>query len=260
MNSAVRWSGKDGKEVIDSTEKGLRIQLPATRTGKTPVGPELRTRIEGDVEITAGYELLQTDQPKTGSGVGVELFAMLDGPTQDGLALARIKEKSGEDVYKFSHNTTVDRRRRFNVRSTPSTAKFGQLRISRKGRIVTFLAADEGGEFRPLQSYEIDPTFVKYIRIAAYPGESTQPVEVRLLDLKITSNDDVGMQALIDPAIVSTNEAQAGVSGGWLAAVEIIALTVLLTLLGLGVWIWFRRRRPEENAPRTDVPRSRADY
>ena len=45
--------------------------------------------VVGDFEITAGYEIVQIDQPKEGHGVGVALMAQVASPKGEVLEVMR---------------------------------------------------------------------------------------------------------------------------------------------------------------------------
>jgi hypothetical protein len=66
--------GPDAESALRPEDAGLRITLPANRENTDKVGLQLTAPIKGDFEITGGYEILDAEQPKTGYGVGVELF------------------------------------------------------------------------------------------------------------------------------------------------------------------------------------------
>src|SRR5262249_51350326 len=155
---ALVWSGTDGNEVIEQEEKGLRIKLTPARTRKDPAGVVLVSAVKGNFEITAGYELLQAEQPNAGNGVGFELYVMLETPGQDALGLCRAKRRDGGDVYVCNHMLNRDGRRRYDTKFPPASGKSGRLRVSRQGGEVTFWAAEgPAGEFRELCRWDVGP-------------------------------------------------------------------------------------------------------
>ena len=244
VHPALVWSGRDGDEVIEPGDKGLRIQLPGNRTRKDPVGPALTSPVQGDVEITTGYELLQADQPKTGNGVGFELYVALDAPGRDAVGFVRVKRADGEELFVCTQMTTVDGKRRYDVKTFPATAKTGQLRLSRKGREYVLWAAEADGQFQELIRYDIEPAALKMVRVAAYPGQSTEPVDVRIYDLRVKSTSEIPIPPEDTPR-TGNSTGKPAVPRGWLVALELIGLAITLSLAAVGGWIWVRRSRGE---------------
>jgi hypothetical protein len=252
---AFQWDGMNGEETIANEAQGLRIKLPLNRDRKDPGGLALSSPLKGDFEITAGYELVAIPVPKTGNGVGFELFVMLNAPTRDGFPIARLKRRDGSDEYACGHNKTVDGKRRFNGKSFPATATAGQLRLQRKGTRYTF-SATEGvdGAFKNLCSYDGDASDVRLVRLAAYPGQAAEAVEVRFVELRLRGDLNPELLAKADmratappdtPADPAASAAAPAPQRGWLLiAVGIGALIALASLVTVGLAILLRRRRP----------------
>src|SRR5207244_425450 len=130
--------GPDADLFTHPGEKGLRVALPAQRNGRDPVGLICTAPVEGDFEITAGYEILEAKRPKAGGGVGFELYLMAATPGQDALAMMRVARAWGTDVHSCSHNFTRDGKRRFmGSRDTPAVNPSGRLRVVRSGSVAT---------------------------------------------------------------------------------------------------------------------------
>jgi hypothetical protein len=66
---------------IKEEAEGLRITLPAQGAKPMPTGLVANFRVAGDFEITTSYELLKADQTADGSGVGVQLYIVMESPT-----------------------------------------------------------------------------------------------------------------------------------------------------------------------------------
>jgi serine/threonine protein kinase len=247
LHPSLKWTGKDGTEVIESGEKGLRIHLSSSRNRTDPVGPLLDIPVEGDVEITTGYQILQADQPKTGNGVGFELYFMLKTPARDALDLIRVKRADGKDLYLCTRLSTVDGKRRGTTTSVPTSAMSGRLRMTRKGREVILSAAEADGKFLELAKYDMEPADLSLIFAAAYPGQSTEPVDIRIIDMKVSSANEIP----IPPSETTTTDtatARPAVGKSWLVAVELMGLALTLALVAVGGWIWWRRGRAEHAA------------
>jgi serine/threonine protein kinase len=243
LHPSFVWSGRDGEEELEPDARGLRVKLPPTRKRRDPMGPTLTVPVTGSFEITAGYEVLTTERPGAGGGVGFELYTMLETPTRDALALGRLKTPDAGDVYLCSFMTTRDGKRRYDSRLFPAPASAGRLRLSRKGTEVVCWAAEGAGDFRELCRFEAGAADVKFIRVAAYPGQSSEPVDVRLVDLRVRSDAPI-----LDQGVDSSQAPAGAPARAWLAALE--GLGLLLTLAAAVVLgLWLRRRGRAAKAP-----------
>ena len=112
--------------------EGLRIALPAKRENNAALCVVTRSRIRGDFEITVGYQLLHTDQPKKGiRGVGFEVYLMTDTATREATAFYREVYYDGSEVYSGVRMTTSARGDRVYVggasfKPLPAAGKSGQ--------------------------------------------------------------------------------------------------------------------------------------
>ena len=99
-------AGPNAAGLVKAEEEGLRITLPAKQDKPEPVGVRALVGVKGDFEITAGYEFLQADAPKTGTGIGFEIYLETSSPTKEGLGFIRVIRPNGSDVYAGSRRTT----------------------------------------------------------------------------------------------------------------------------------------------------------
>src|SRR5687767_6302612 len=84
-----RLQGPQAASRITTEPQGLRITLPPDLKAATTVGFGTRTPTKGDFEITVGYEILQSERPTMGSGVGLEIYLKTDTPTEEAIAFYR---------------------------------------------------------------------------------------------------------------------------------------------------------------------------
>jgi serine/threonine protein kinase len=252
IHPSLTWSGRDGSEVIEPGEKGLRIRLGADRQKTDPVGLALNSHIEGDVEITTGYEILQVDQPKAGHGVGFELYVYLESATRDGVGLARVKRVNGDEIYVTSHMKTVEEKRLSNVKWYPTKSRSGKLRITRKGNDFILSVAEADGQFRELTRCAVEAGPMVVIRAGAYQGRAAEPVDVRIHDLRVHSPSEIVLPATGDTATV-TAATRPAATRAWLVTVELLGVLSTLVLVAIGAWIWVRRGRSSSSDRRTEV-------
>jgi hypothetical protein len=240
-HASLRWMNLDGSETVEADERGLRITLPATRRRTEPAGFEFPFTAKGDFEVTAGYEIIGTDRPKTARGVGFELFVTTWAPTDDALSFSCVRRPDGSEMFWCGHNITVGGKRQHEVKNAPAIAMAGRLRIVRsKGQAVFQAApgADEG--FREMARLDIGPEALKVVRLAAYPNNSSEPVDIRIVDVRVRA-EDLGV---VNDDFQAT--AQAGPSGKpkrWLGAATGFGLFAILALVALAV----RLRRQRQN-------------
>jgi serine/threonine protein kinase len=231
--------GPDAEDRMRPEDAGWRITLPAERDSTDRVGLEMDSPIKGDFEITAGYEILRADRPHTGYGVGFELFIVIATPAQDGLGVYRVARVREGEVYMVSRNGEEGGTRTYRQKYIPTTATSGRLRVTRAGRRATLWAAQGAADdFVELCAYDLGAEDVDKVWLAAFPGSSTSAVDLRLVDLKVRSDNPVAAQpADATPAALPQQPGQRG----WLAAAGAVGLAVVCTLLVVA-WLAVRRR------------------
>jgi hypothetical protein len=240
VHPALRWSGTGGDEVIEADERGLRIQLPANRTRKEPVGIAMLNPLQGDFEAVAGYELLDMPQPRRG-GIGFEMYISLATAADDAIVLHRQRHPNGADQYLCGHFTTVDGKRRYDMKFFPTEARAGSLRVARKGSEFTLSASEgDGGPFQELLKGDWSDGDVKMIRVGVSTSHWPEPVDVRLLDLKVQSDH-------LDPDFATDLHAVAAPlelgSRTWLILAVAVAVLFILAVAGSAVMALAARRR-----------------
>jgi serine/threonine protein kinase len=255
------WSGRDGGEVIEPEEKGLRVKLTTERASKFPCGVALRTPVSGDFEITAGYEIVQADQPRSGQGVGFELYLVLQSPNREALGFIRARGVDGQEKYCPVHNVDKNGRRKYFSLPIPieetlakaglapgPVSPVGQLRITRvKGEAAFWVAEGPGGEFRQVHRCQVGTEDVSSVRVAAYAGQVSEPVDVRFVDLRVRSD------SLEPEAIADSTRPAAPVARGkkWLLAGLLFGGGVLLLFL---VCMWWAARQRRQTSGRLAAP------
>src|SRR6266567_4168076 len=77
-----RYDGPTAEQFVSREEAGLRWRFLAGHAPTRPVGLYWRFPVRGDFVATARYEILHADPSEDGSGAGVEMYLMLDGPAK----------------------------------------------------------------------------------------------------------------------------------------------------------------------------------
>src|SRR5436309_2337978 len=80
LNPAVfRTEGPSARSLIKTEPEGLRITLPGEGINR-PVGLVVVSPIKGDFEVTARYQFLNVEPPRSGFGTGFSIYVAVDTP------------------------------------------------------------------------------------------------------------------------------------------------------------------------------------
>jgi DNA-directed RNA polymerase subunit RPC12/RpoP len=215
-----RYEGSNAEQFIHVEREGLRWSFAPGKAPIRPVGIYWRHQARRDFTVTAHYEILQTEAPETGSGVGVELYLMLDTPGKDGIAFALllrprgsfpdvtfVRPKDGGGVEEtrrprgsfpevtFLHLSTDPDGTRVTKRSNEFVAteasKTGRLRLARQGpTLIASVAEGDQGEFHEFVRAEVPEADVRMIRFAGTSGgDPNARLEMRLLTFQLEGKD-----------------------------------------------------------------------
>jgi hypothetical protein len=238
----LRLVGPDAETLIKAEKEGVRITVPAKRKKTDRVGIQFNSRLRGNFEITASYEILQGEQPTEGHGVGVELFVATVAPVSKELGLFRAARVNEGEVYMSSLSPIVDGKRKYLVRTFEASARAGRLRITRIGdEAILWTAERDGTDFKELCREDLGPETVNVVRVSAFTGHAEHALDLRIKDLRIrslTAGEATTLTAL-------SNDRNAG-RRGWLAAAGIVAVTTA----GVAVAVWLLARRGRRAQPK----------
>jgi WD40 repeat protein len=246
--------GPDAEAVTRAEKEGVRITLPAKRSKTDRVGIQLNSRIRGNFEITASYEILQADQPATGHGVGVELFVATVEPANKQLGLFRVSRVNEGEVHMSSLSPIVDGQRQYLVRVFEASARAGRLRITRIGNeVILRVAEGDEKEFKELCREDLGPEMVNMIRVSAYTGHAQYAIDLRIKDLHVRPLP--ASEASTLSALSSTLRSSG--KRGWLAAAAIVILTTAGAVVA--VWLIASRGRRASAKPDHDTPSTQTE-
>lgn len=188
--AAMRIEGQKASQYVERTPAGLKISLPERQSLLDAIGVLPKFGVRGDFEITARYELVKADPPGVGYGSGVSLRVLTNSSANDGATLARFLHPKDGQVY--STDRAADRGRgdrSHQGKKFPTEATSGKLRLTRQGSTLHFLVAKgDSGAFEEIWSVEFVPDDVASVRLAADPGRSKSPLEVRLIDFHVRAD------------------------------------------------------------------------
>ncbi len=225
--------------------QGLRFNIPANRPNLDPVGVVWSGNFRGDFEITAGYEILKTTTPKTGAGIGFEIYIATFNPTNDAIAYTRVTRPRAGEVYFCTRMTEPDGKRQFAFQEQPAKVNRGWLRLARQGAEVVFLASDNpDGPFLEVWRNLFVTDDLKMVRLAAYSGGDPAPFDLRMLDLRVRTT---AVKSPAEPAVNALDPqnppdpVQAQPSR-FVAVAIIFAALLGLSTAALLIWLFARSR------------------
>jgi hypothetical protein len=227
-----RPTGSNVHQVMSIDPRGLRITLRPDHSNKLPVGLILRPGVRGDFEITMGFNIIRVDKPTAGNGAGVSIWINTTSVAREAATIARMVRPNGESVFVAHRAITLPDGKREYHGGAPAAAEglSGQLRLVRKGNVLTYLAAQgENAVFQELYQTEFTTEDLETVRFAVEDGGSPTAVDARIEAVSIRS-DDFG------PARV------APVRAGWSPRL-IAGLTVGPLLLASACYLWWRYKR-----------------
>ena len=262
---SLRLAGPDIASATKAEDEGLRITLPAERDHHWPVEVVLNFPATGDFEMTGTYELLAGERPAKGYGVGVSLMLADNEKRKKFAKVSRLMRAKEGSVHLTEYWTP------YQVKSTKTEAKAGQLRLVRVGPSLRYLVSDGPGQaFREIwYQKNFGAEDLHYVRFGVTDsGEPGNPVDARLIDLRIRMGEIVPDKALepatlpapaplAEPAPVPTEPTSKSGTKTWLAILLFLGLGVTLAFaIGLSAWLLLRNRYPSTASPANEPAKS----
>jgi hypothetical protein len=231
--------GPDADLASHPEDQGWRITVPANQAKITNVGVMLRDPVKGDFEMTAGYEILQAEEPTGRSPAGFEFYLMTDTPTREAVGFSRwVNRDWGGEVYSCSRMTIGKNGKRLITHKHVLTqTQSGRLRVTRTGSEVTFWVEEGTEGFHELGRQELGAEDLAFVRLSAYAPPGHGPVDIRLVDLRIRANS-LPFTIAESNLTIPTNTRR--------ILVGLLGLAALLFLLGCAVVAVRKRLHPQK--------------
>jgi serine/threonine protein kinase len=226
------FMGPGAEKCVHFKPEGLRITLPAGSGGdRPPAGVTSARVLKGDFELTMRYEILAEPAEVDGNaGSRLSLSVHLNTPKPAPTA-ATINRSFGEKKRKvfvawMSQWNEETQKAQFKSRNISTEAMQGELRMVRKGSVLSYYVTEKPGEsFVLVQQYLFGTEDVKEIRIVGSTGDRKAALDVRITNLQIRAETIPGVSTPANPTATDSGAL-------WISSV--IALGLVLT--GLGTW------------------------
>jgi hypothetical protein len=201
-----------GQGEIFRDEKGLLISISEGKEElRQDTGVYSQFSIRGDFEATVSFDVLKADRPKAGPGVGPVLYAARPFGT-GAVSVARRILPDGKAVFLADRMQRVRGKLTHDIKSLPSTATAGKLRLTRCGaQVHCYVSEGHKPEFVQVAKIDFGTADIGMISVCGSTGESESGLEVRLLDLSVRAESLPGLadQPSGDPGRRSLDARQA---------------------------------------------------
>lgn len=189
-NRSLALIGKGATSLIQQTEEGVLISVPAGPKVKS-VGFAPRFVIQGDFEITVGYEIKAWDRPKEGYWIGPTLYISTEGEGDPAAELGRLHTAGDKDVHSTFARAFIDGSRQKSVRKFPAKTMRGQLRMRRQGDALSFEVRGDWLDepFKVLRTTDFNTEDIRLVRVAIKRNDHAAGIRAVLHSLRIRADE-----------------------------------------------------------------------
>jgi hypothetical protein len=236
--------GPNADQYVQAEPAGLRITLPEGVPGEgTGTGLVNHCVVQGDFEITVGYEILHEPDPTEAKDTTrFSLGISLDRPKKNMASFSRqVSRRFARTQYLtwqslWDEAAGKDQEQAFAV-ATP--VKAGRLRMVRTGNLLAFEAAEGfDGAFERIKEYPFGSQNLKEVRILGATGGPQASLDVRVFDVRIRA---AALPTLPTGDRLPAAEPEPPIRRkGFLAAALGVGLMVIVSL---GMWLYLRRTK-----------------
>lgn len=227
------------RDYVRAEADGVHIVLPGREEPVGIVGFVCKPQLPGDFKATLAYEILRSEGPTKGYGMGMTFWVIAETPVSDTATIGRRTVPKGPflgtDRVHYQDKKTIHVSERF-----AAGARRGKLRLARQGEHVIYSAADEEGAFQELRRAPFPVAPIRAVRVSADTGTGLGEFEVRIIDLHIRSAaSDAAAAAVTFPEAPADRRSPSGLRVG---------LVILALAVGAGlVLLWWARRSRRSN-------------
>jgi hypothetical protein len=224
-----RSFGSNTHRAMRTDFRGLRIS-PVDPESRIPVGLVARVGVRGDFEITMTFEVLRLYKPAGGNDAGLSIYVSSASLTKEAATLGRFVRTDGEQIILCHHASTPQgEERRHQGKRVPKTALTGQLRLVRRGTLLSYQFAEgTASAFQELYQTEWVGEDLDTVRFAMENGNPPTVVDVLIRAVSIRADDFGPARPVPQPF-------------RWTMRMTMGLLAILLATFSL--WFWLRWRR-----------------
>jgi hypothetical protein len=262
---AMKLYGYDAASVTRTDEHGLRFSLPAGRKDVNSVGLEIPFRIQGDFEISLGYELLAVGDPIPEAGAGVQFMIHFDSAIPVKAAITRLRKANPKPARLYEHvinngdtfgaarlDEQPDGKDKLNVWNVRAEQPTGRLKLTRIGSRLQYWVADGDRPYHQVRELDIGTDDVKRLQPFCFAGYRPVMVDVRISDITIEADMADASSAPSANDFVADAEASAS-SRTNLLVLGTLFLGGMVAVLGVFLlWLLLGNRRRRASSARTD--------
>jgi RNA polymerase sigma factor (sigma-70 family) len=242
--------GPNAEQWVHWESSGVRLTLPlGNPPEKRGTGIGTHLSVQGDFEITMGFEILQEPEPSaagtTQTRVSVEVVLDRQSASRNMASLSRRVANDGSHFFAWQVlRNERDGQEKTNTGLISTRARTGRLRLKRIGSLLSYAAATgSAGDFTLFRQFPFGTENLKEVRLVGSTGSPTASLDVRITDVRIRAQslpNLAEMQATFLTKAEDKNEEKSS-ENGWLWAAEFVGLGIGFALLiALGVWLLLR--------------------
>lgn len=192
----VDYTLADPEKYLTPEKEGLRLRFTDREAppARQAAGVSWRFEARGDFVVTAKYEILKMERPKTGQGVGAGLYLHLKNREQEGIALARRIQPTGDPYLVFNYMITKEKGgnspKVFKKFPAGASSLRGAFRLSRQGKVLVASVAEAEDAFTELHRTDVSLADLDLIRFAGFGGGDKNAVlDMRILEFDFQGED-----------------------------------------------------------------------
>ncbi len=247
--------GLDAQKAVKFEKEGMRITLDAGVPDERPhTGLYTGLSVKGDFEITVGYEIIKAPDPADTGKKATRILLIANHASGRAVFTRRIKNIDGPDFTTFNSS---DKK----FREHPARSPQGRMRLVRNGAMLSFWAAEADGKFEHLRETPFGTEDLSDVKLLATTGGPKAAFDVRFSDLYVRATGLPTVKAVVLEKPVEPEPAarEHASSGGWLGAVIVIGVGLVVALALLSGAILFVARRKGPPQPDTALDALPAD-
>jgi Protein of unknown function (DUF1583) len=189
-----------------SAPGGLQVLLPATRKDLDQVALDTTFGIGGNLDIVATYEIMKSDLPEEGYGIGLMLSIKSATPKKQGRVGWMLRGGGKEVAVWDQGEAKADDKMNFKGGEEKWASRLGRLRLRRTGETLEYSIARGvvGDNFQVLHRWQFGSSDIDLVSLLAFTEKRPKTLEARWLDLSVQGDELLRGDQKSRPAIGSS--------------------------------------------------------